>query len=365
MLKKVLFIVPNLPDNAPYLSNYFDVFDRLEVLYDIICWNRNNRPKWSNNQVCAGYCYNNSGSDENNFQRKILDFFGFARFAKSILLKNSYDYLIVCNIAVGLFLFKTLTTNFKNRYILDIRDYSPLMKYFAGKVAELVECAALNVISSTAYLSWLPRNSVYVVSHNVSKLDLLNSLRMSVRSHDVSFNEPIKILTIGQIRDFSANQILIRNFGLNAKFRLLFSGDGIEKHRLQLFVQNENYDNCLFSGRYDKSEEQFLVENCDFINILLPEKDFIMTQMTNRFYLGLIYRRPIIVNKRSCQSSFVIKYKLGLSLELSDNYELGINNYVNNFDQVEFDTGINRIIAEILEEINVFERSIVNLFNTN
>jgi hypothetical protein len=364
MPKKVVFIVPNLPDNAPYLSYYIDVIDRVKCSYDIICWNRNNRPNLSYNLGNNVYVYNEFGDEKNNFLRKLFDFFGFGKFTRNILSKNSYDYVIVCNIAIGIFIYRELLFNYNNRYVFDIRDYSPIVKYFPGKLARLVNCSALNVISSQAYLTWLPRNAVYVVSHNVSKLNLLSSLQKN-SCHDFRFNYPLKILTIGQIRDFNANKNLIINLGLNEKYKLLFSGDGIDKFRLQQFVHNGNYNNCFFSGRYDKSEEHTLVNNCDFINILLPEKDFVMTQMTNRFYLGLICRKPIIVNQLSYQSSFVNNFKLGLSMNLSENYESLIKDYINNFDRDEFDSGINRIIEIILEEINIFEGRIIELFDLN
>ena len=53
--------------------------------------------------------------------------------------------------------------------------------------------------------------------------------------------------------------------------------------------------------------------------------------MTNRFYLSLIFKKPMIVNKDSIQASFVKKYNLGIIISSEDNISERIMDYKNSF----------------------------------
>lgn len=358
---KVCIIVPNIPDNIPYLQYYIDLFDDNNIDFDILCWDRNNKLK-EDSLPNNYYVFNKSGKESNPIFFKIYDFHCFTKYVKRHLKSHKYNYIVVCGIILAFYLRKHLLSSYKNKYIFDIRDYSIILNYSRFTLYKLVQCSALNVISSVGYLKWLPGNFEYILSHNVRKRLILKGLEFYKDIKPISSNNKTEILTIGQIRDFESNSQMIAAFGFNDKVSLKFSGEGLDYIKIQNFAKRNAF-NCSFTGKYKKNEEHLIVNNCDIINILLPEKDYVMTQMTNRFYLGILYRKPLIVNKKSIQYSFVKKYNLGFGADLDDDLNLQLNEYLSSFNPKSFQLGCEEIICDVLSDINRFESKILNTIN--
>jgi hypothetical protein len=354
---KVCIIVPNIPDNIPYLQYYIDLFDDNNIDFDILCWDRNNKLK-EDSLSSNYYVFRKSGKESNPIFLKIYDFYCFTKYVIRHFKLHKYDYIIVCGIILAFYLRKHLLASYKNKYIFDIRDYSIILNYTRFTLNKLLQYSSLNVISSVGYLKWLPSNFEYILSHNVRKNLLLKSLEFYKDIKPVSSNNKTEILTIGQIRDFESNSQMITAFGFNDKVSLKFSGEGLDYFKIQNFAKRNAF-NCFFTGKYKKNEEHLIVNNCDLINILLPEKDYIMTQMTNRFYLGILYRKPLIVNKKSIQYSFVKKYNLGFGADLGDDLNLQLSEYLSSFNPTSFQLGCEEIICDVLSDINFFERKIL------
>lgn len=350
---KVCIIVPNIPENLPYINYYTDILDNNNVEFDILLWDRNHKLEYDTLPPNY-YSYRKSGNESNNYLRKSFDFFWYSKFVTKHLSQNNYDTIIVCGIILAIYLKKTLISRYKFKYVFDIRDYSISLFLYKLSMNKLVTHSALNVISSEGYKKWLPVNANYILSHNIRKSLLLEDYKLK---NSLLSNNKIEILTIGQLRDFESNIRIINAFGLNNKIRLKYSGDGLDSIKIQKFAKN-NSTNCCFTGKYKKNDEHLIVKSCDFINVLLPEKDFVMTQMTNRFYLGILYRKPLIVNKKSIQYYFVSKYNLGFGVHLNDDLNFNLNRYLNSFDPMLFETGCREMIKDILKDIDYFENKI-------
>jgi hypothetical protein len=202
------------------------------------------------------------------------------------------------------------------------------------------------------------------MSHNIAKEFLSRKVNSDQYFGEFKFQIPSIIITIGQLRDFSANRVLIDNLGQSENFRLKFCGDGIDRLRLEEYSKNQNA-NCIFTGWYNKLEEQNLVSDCDFINIVLPESNHTMEQMTNRFYLSLLCRKPMIVNKKSTQSYYVDKYYLGLSVDLQENFDERILEFIRDFDSNLYLTGVDKMISIVQEDIDKFEYAVSDVLSNS
>lgn len=340
-------IVPGLPNYAPYIKSYTDLFDDLNMKYTFICWNRNNDKLNDHDNIVV---FNRSSYESDSFVKKIYGYLLFSFFVKKHLKYNKYEFLTVHTIACAIFLKSVLK---QKKYILDIRDFSPLVPFFSNTLSFLVQNSKATMISSNAYKKWLPKNYRYILSHNVRKTDLAVNI---CNSCTIWSNNKIEVLTIGQIRDFSSNSKLIKCLGNSEYFNLKFIGDGTELINLKKYSTDIN--NIEFSGRYNKKDESSLVIESDVINILLPNTAEAMTQMTNRFYLSLIFKKPMIVNKDSIQASFVKKYNLGIIISSEDNISERIMDYKNSFDYQIFLKGCNDLIEIIKSDILEFENEI-------
>lgn len=347
-------IVPGLPNYAPYLKSYTDLFDDLNIKYTFICWNRNyDRLDDHNNMIV----FNKPSYESDNFIKKIYGYFLFSSFVKKQLRQNNYKFLTVHTIACAIFL-KTILK--QKKYILDIRDFSPLVPFFRSSLLFLIQNSIATMISSKAYKKWLPKNHRYILSHNVRKTDLdINKFD----SCKIKSNKKIEVLTIGQIRDFSSNSKLIKYLGNSECFDLKFIGDGTELVNLKKYSKDIN--NIEFSGRYDKKDEPGLVIKSDIINILLPNSPEAMTQMTNRFYLGLMYKKPMIVNKDSIQSYYIEKFNLGLTVGSYENIHNELLRYFQNYNPKEFEKGCVEVLNIVKNDIYLFEKTIKTIFKNN
>lgn len=346
---KAVIVLPGLPQSAPYIGYYIDIFNDLSIDYLCICWNRNGYDVSSVNNLLI---FNYTSKEKENFLRKIIAFWAFSKFVKRHLKKIKCDFMTVHTLSCAIYL-KTFLK--RRKYILDIRDYSPMVPYFRKTISIIIKNSMATAISSDAYKTWLPKKYNYIISHNISKHLLPSKTYVTSRLFE---NESIEVLTIGQIRDFSSNSALIKSLGDKASVRLKFVGEGTEAQNLRDF--SRGYSNIVFCGRYDKLNEPELVNNCDIINILLPNRFETMTQMTNRFYLGLIFKKPILVDKASIQSHFVNAYNLGIVVDRDDNIYEKIMEYRLSFDKTKFILGCEELLRIIEKDILSFEFNIKN-----
>ncbi|TXD50335.1 MULTISPECIES: glycosyltransferase family 4 protein [unclassified Polaribacter] len=358
---KIAIIIPNVIESVPYIKNYIDVFDRMEVNYEIICWDRNQIYTALTN-TDRMHLYNYSGPESNSMVQKNYDYWLFSRFVVKCLKSNNYDFLTVHTIVMGCFLGNYLKKEFKSRYIFDIRDYSPMYPFVKKKVANLIRNSIFTTISSEGFKKWLPKYSNYVMGHNVRKRVIENALMLSCGNEIKRDSNKINVLTIGQIRDFTSNSRLIESLGNKDNIRMTFAGSGLATEKLKNFSKMKFF-NVLFSGRYNKDDEGDIVKESDFINVILPISVLSNTLTSNRFYLSLVHKKPLIVNSESFQAELVLKYNLGFVVDSTDDIHIKLLEYIERFDKVKFENGCFKILNVIFHDIQKFEDKITFHFS--
>ena len=76
--------------------------------------------------------------------------------------------------------------------------------------------------------------------------------------------------------------------------------------------------------------------------------------MSNRIYLALIYKKPIIVTSNTTQAEYVEKYNVGLSIDNCDDLYGKITNFLNNEDEKQFNERCNKLLQEFMTDYNKF-----------
>ena len=356
---KIGIINPNIIENDPYVGYYTDVFNKLGIDYTYIGWNRNHvYPQSYKNQKAEIFQY--YSPESNSILKKIYDYWLFSRFVIKCLNKDQYGFLTVHTITNGVFLGKYLRRFYSNKYVFDIRDYSPVYPFVKGLVKDLIKKSAFTAISSLGFKDWLPVDCDYIMGHNLKKDFVEDGLKM-IDPKQESKQEKV-VLTIGQIRDFSTNARFISSLGNKPNIKVVFAGSGIQKDNLESFSK-ENFTNVSFSGYYKKEEEPAIVKRSDFINIVLPGGIGFKTLTTNRFYLSLVYKIPMIVNEDSFQAELVKKYHLGFVVSSEDNIYEKLMQYIKHIDYEEFIKGCMDLLDVIKDDINVFENRLIKACN--
>lgn len=358
-VKKCAIIIGSLPEYAPFLIPYIEKLEYLEVQYDIICWNRlgHSYTETESNIIM----YKHRTANEHSLFVRFKELFSFIRFCKKHISKNKYEKLFVYTLSTGLFLQPYLNKYYKNRYVFDIRDYSPLLRIpFTNNIlAKLLKNSYGNVISSEGFKNWLPSNYKYIVAHNTNNDELFNQ---------VSFKpiyEPYIVLTVGALRDFEANKQVIMSLKNDPRFLLVFAGDGIAYKPLLDFVNTQKINNVRFTGRYLKNEELDIVKKCDFINVFLPLDKLSSHLMTNRFYLAVNNRKPMIINDGCFQAEIAHKYNLGIIIKDRQNLKSELLHYIEEFDQQRFEKGCLDFTSLVVKEQGMFENFIEKFVKDN
>lgn len=365
-MKKILLISGAMPHYAPYVSSYIEIFNKHNIEFDLVCWNRNLDviEKIPANHIV----YNKSGDIRKPNWKKLIDLYGFSRFVKKHICKGCYARVIVFTISECIFLQKYLQNHFDKNYIFDIRDYSSLLKinFFRRKTEKMIEHSVFTVLSSAGFLKWLPigNSYSYCVTHNTS-VSILEKMRNINNQLLYSNKDKIKILTIGQLRDYSSNSTIIKKLANNSNFCLQFSGSGSAEDKLKEFVQDVKAKNVLFTGRYKKENEEEIVEDCDMINIYFNHDVNSDSLMSNRFYLSVLHRKPMIVREGTFQAELVKQYGLGVILDDTDNFVEMIECWWNDFDFEKYNEGCRAFIDVVVADMNVFEKKLLWLHSSN
>ena len=336
---------------CPYVNTYKRAFEKLGYAYDVILWDRDG----SDESAPIRYCSGKANLD--NPLAKALSYIGYSRFIKKTIVKNRYDRLVVSGPHLAILLSTFLRKKYKGKYIIDYRDISveqkPLLSHIYSKVLANSFC---NVISSLGFKKYLPEEYKYLISHNFDVEAAISAL--GGENPPLNSHANINVLTIGYIRDFSSNVKIIQSLGGNRDYCLKFVGQGDAAASLKEYALAHEFANVKFFGFYQKEDEASIVEKCNFINIYFPDDVEHAPIMSNRFYLALIHKKPVIVTVGSTQADLVKEYGLGVVVADCDNLDAEIRNYLSTFDYVAFCKKCNELLALFVEEHCALEHAI-------
>lgn len=336
---------------CPYVNTYKRAFEKLGYAYDVILWDRDG------SDVSAPIRYCSGSANLDNPWIKAASYVAYSRFIKKTVVENGYDKLVVSGPHLAILLSPFLRKRYKGKYIIDYRDISveqnPLL---SGVYSKALANSFCNVISSSGFKRYLPAEYKYLISHNFDVEAAVSAL--GGENPPLNSHVNINVLTIGYIRDFSSNVKIIQSLGGNSDYCLKFVGQGDAAASLKEYALAHETANVEFAGFYQKKDEASIVEKCDFINILFPDDVGHSSIMSNRFYLALIHKKPVIVTAGSTQAELVKEYGLGVVVGDCNKLDAEIKHYLSAFDYVTFCKRCNELLSMFVEEHRALERAI-------
>lgn len=351
MEKRILIITGSMVQRTPHVQMYMNLLDKIGVLYDVVVWNRKSD---SVEDLPRHFIvYNKPTDDLYPFWKKIIENWRFSRFIKNHLDLKKYSAAIVVDIAAAVFFSRTLLCNFSNRYIFDIRDYSPLCGFAITRklIRKLITSSFKTVISSAGFKFWLPKREGYVISHNID-YDTLTSLYNS--SFTNISESQIVILTIGNLRDPDAHKEVINAFGSIANFQLYFVGDGLAAPILEDYCHQHNVDNVIFLGHYEKKDEISFYKKADIVNCCMEDNTMSNFLMSNRIYLAALTHKPIICFRGSYQSKIIEEYGIGLGINRNDDMRACTKQYLLALNRDTYEQNRTRFLSMVKNEYELF-----------
>ncbi|WP_297039094.1 glycosyltransferase [uncultured Dialister sp.] len=355
---KFLIIAFHPRSMTPYAKQYEDAISKAGHEYDIFLWDRfsnGSLEKLGNEFIFHRIC-----TLGGNKLKKIYPFYLFRNTVKKIIKEGKYDKIIVLNTMPGFLLHDVLLKQYKNRFLLDIRDYTyEKISFYLKVVHQLIDSSFFTTISSRGFEKFLGENKKIILNHNISNLDKVEKYPSLDRN-----NKKITIGFVGAVRYYDENIALIESFKQSSRFNLAFYGREASDCHLEEYCKNHQIKNIEFSGAFQNEEKPTLYKKIDIINSLYGnQKIEVLSALPNRLYDALIFKKPLIVTEGTYLAEIVEKYGIGISLPGSQVhngkiYEEKISEYVSGFNKRQFTINANQLLEKVNNEQERFHHEI-------
>ncbi|WP_306010170.1 capsular biosynthesis protein [Bacillus sp. MMSF_3328] len=293
-------------------------------------------------------------SQDNKF-KKILQYYKFVHFAKPILEKNKYDFVIVWNEITAMLFFNFLSKNWANKYCLNYRDYLYQDIPIISKINErVIKNAAFATISSDGYKKFLP-NHEYIHVHSFNK-GLLSGLEP--RTNFQSKKDKLRITFIGNVRFIENNKRLLNIFKNDARFELHFYGTNAEV--LKEYCKESGINNGKFYPAFPVNDTINFIKNTDIVNNLYGNNNTSLDYaLSIKLYYGIYYRTPILVNANTYMAKKILEYNIGYVVdEINENLPDKIYQWYKSLDFDVFDNSCQQFISDISKNNQEFDKKI-------
>jgi len=246
--------------------------------------------------------------------KKILTYFRFFSYARDILEKRDYDFIIVWNdIAISMFGLY-LAKQWKNKYCLNCRDYNGEKKWYVFHIfKKAIYNAAFTTISSEGFRSFLPKHDyISLYSYNKELLELCEP-----RESKQNLDKPIRISFIGNVRFFDENKKIVNLLKNDKRFELHFHGTNAEI--MEEYAKSIGAKNVVCSGRFPVQETPKYLEQADIINNVFGIKTIGVRTLTSiRLFHAAYMNIPILVSQGSFMEEISTKFGIGFSVKEED-----------------------------------------------
>lgn len=337
---------------CPYINRYLDVIEKNKKEYCVYFWNRGGYEIEEKDQYKF---YNSFSALNKNKVHKLFDFIKFRKWLLATLKNDKPDKLIILSTLTGVILASYLFKQ-KNKYIFDIRDYS----YEKIKIFYIIEKQIINhsyrtVISSKGFKSFLPEHD-YIIAHNFNRRDIKSKYYFTKK------DAPIKFVWNGVMRYFNFQSMYLDKLKNDKRFLIIYHGDGPELDRYKEYARNNGIHNIVFTGEYDNANKEYLLSDAQILNNCYGYKynagDKIKHAVSNRFYDGIIYHIPQLVETGGFKAKWVMKSGIGVCLPLDDNFADALYEFYMNIDTERFNKACDDELQSVLEEDNLYIKQI-------
>lgn len=337
---------------CPYLDKYIDVLEKKGKDYRILLWDRTGGTREYGEHYIV---YRRKSELYIPKIRKISAFAGFRLFLDKELRRNSFDKLIILTTLPAVLIYPLLTNRYRKRYIFDFRDMSyEWIPAYRNIVEKLIEYSSFTCMSSPGYQTVLSGNIVQCHNFKYSDLELE---RVEIKP----FENQIRLLHIGSTRGEEYNKRLADVFGNDDRFFVSIVGVGNDTQTFKDYIKK--FNNIIVSGKYWNSEKIRYIDDCDVMLYYYPCTFNNNLALANKYYDGLIFKKPLIGNADTYSGKLIEKNELGLSIRINEEgiadrvfqylCEMDRDRYLNNAS-----SELRRVITEDLNYVKKIEEFI-------
>ncbi|MGI6360067.1 MAG: hypothetical protein ACOX02_03405 [Acholeplasmatales bacterium] len=269
-------------------SLYTNYFQKNDIPYDIIYIDKYGIDEFTD----AANIYKYRVKNRKSKVLKIFNVLRFVSFAKKLIYKNDYDLLIVWNELTAVLMSNFLAKKYKNKYVINIRDYGfndlPIIKKRTQKV---IEASSFTMISSNRFMEFLPKIDKYLFVHSYNE-EIFKNIDFKYRKKDK--NQIITILFIGKMSYFKEAINFIEKLGNDNRFKLKFVGAGTEL--LEPYIMKNKIKNIELIGKFSPNETaKYLIEADIIYNLYGFGAKDVDTLLSIKLYYAIYLNMPILI----------------------------------------------------------------------
>ncbi len=331
---------------CPYLYRYTERLDKNKMKYEVLFWNRGGFKLTLPENY---YWYDSVSSESLSRTRKIFDFIGFRKWVMKKLKDSNPEGIILLSTLSGMFLADELR-KYKNRYIFDIRDHSyEHIGFYRLIEKRLINDSYFTAISSKGFRAFLPEHD-YIIAHNLNRHEVKKNVHLKKEGL------PIRLVWNGTIRFFDFQKKYIDSLKNDSRFLMVYHGTGTEIEQYKKYCNDNKITNVIFTGVYDNSEKSQLIKGAGILNNCYGGKggDSLRWAVSNRYYDGLIYHIPQLVEPEGYKSQITQEAGVGVALAADQLFADKLYSYYMNIDEYGFDTACEAELNKVLCEDDIY-----------
>lgn len=341
---------------CPYLKKYIDILEESNKKYEVLFWNRENKEL----VIPPNYIPFNLSSKLNRHpMEKITDFLKWRNWIKKRLKEKKYDKLILLSTLSGVFIANELIRKYKNRYIFDIRDYSYEHNWIFYNIEKIViKNSKFTCISSEGFKNFLPKEFNYITTHNFNKVEM--KYRKMLKKKE--YGEPLNLVWNGAVRYYDHQKEIIARLKNNPRFNIIYHGSGPHLDQFKKFCEDNKIKNVTFTGEYNNEDKAKLLEDADILNNSYKIKNMnkVKYAISNKYYDGMIFGIPQIVETETFKSKKISKKYLGIDLDIMDEkFGEKLYEYYFSINVEKFNQACDQELKKVLEEDKMYSQSII------
>lgn len=335
---------------CPYLPRYTERMERADCAYEVLFWNRAGLKL----ELPDNYFFYDSASDEAAGKgKKARDFFGFKRWLNDSIRKSKPDGLILLSTLSGV-LCVDILKKYTGRYIFDIRDYSyEHIAPFRYVEQGVIKKSYFTAISSRGFQHFLPEYD-YVIAHNFNRNEILPGKAFVKRDC------PLLLVWNGTVRFFDHQKGYLDALKNDPRFQLVYHGAGTDLATYRAYCQREHIENVVFTGPYDNKNKPLLLQDAAILNNSYGGRsgDQLRFAISNRYYDGLIYRIPQLVEAGGYKGSIVESAGLGLAQDVCQGFADRLYQFYESLDEERFNASCEQTLRTVIREDDIFNERI-------
>lgn len=325
---------------SPYVLYYVNILKDLDIEYEILVPQRNKKVK----DIDEDYVHEFEWDDH---KQAIINYMRYCHEVKMYSI-NRFDFMIALTTNIAVFSNNWLKKYFDKKYIIDIRDYT----YENNKVFYMLEKkailhAALRVISSSKFQTFLPKNE-YLVCHNNTWSD--KRKEVSGNHRNVTDTNSIVIGYVGAVAYRDQCEKLMDLVKNDTRFEFHIYGDGIAQKDLMNYADKIQCGRIKFYGKYLPEEKERIIKKIDILfNAYGNDSPLVKYALSNKLYDALYFEKPVLNSPNTYMSEMCgpLSYEIDLDKEKK---LAGLFNWFIGLDKDIIEAYSNQQYLNIIEE---------------